>query len=201
VIALRAFGRYRNKKVVRSSDLTCQQVSSNYRLSEFQSAVLLAQLEKFTTQDKQRLENASFLTAAIEEMPGLEHVCIKTKDLKHGYYYYLIRYTPEAFGNLNPDRMCQVLNAEGIPFVAGDRMPLYAHPVFEAANLDGYLNPTAFERYRRMSASNDAVCPEVEKACRCTLILRHEILLGGRKDMDDIVAALWKIIDNIRELS
>jgi hypothetical protein len=52
-----------------------------------------------------------------------------------------------------------------------------------------------------MSASNDAVCPEVEKACRCTLILRHEILLGGRKDMDDIVAALWKIIDNITELS
>ena len=97
--------------------------------------------------------------------------------------------------------MCQALNAEGIPFVAGDRMPLYAHPVFEAANLDGYLNPTAFERYRRMSASNDAVCPEVEKACRCTLILRHEILLGDRKDMDDIVAALWKIIDNIRALS
>jgi len=54
VVALRAFGRFKGGTGVRSSDLTCQQLSSNYRLSEFQAAVLLGQLERFPDQDDRR---------------------------------------------------------------------------------------------------------------------------------------------------
>jgi len=200
VVALRAFGRFREKQFVRSSDLTCQQLSSNYRLSEFQSAVLLGQLEKFPAEDSRRQANARRLTAGIDEIPGLVHVRVDGLSMKHGYYYYLLKYEPEAYANHSPEEICAALNAEGIPFVPGDRKPLYAHPVFGVKNLSTTLSPEAIKRYQQAVNLSDPGCPATEQACRCTLILRHQVFLGRSADMDDIVEALWKVYKNINEL-
>jgi dTDP-4-amino-4,6-dideoxygalactose transaminase len=200
VVALRAFGRFREKEAVRSSDLTCQQISSNYRLSEFQSAVLLGQLEKFPAEDSQRQANAKRLTAGINGIPGLNHVRVDGLSMKHGYYYYLLQYEPDTYANLAPERLCQALNAEGIPFVPGDRKPLYAHPVFDVKNLSATLSPEVIKRYRQAVDPADPGCPATEQACKCTLILRHQVLLGQSTDMDDIIEALWKVYKNIDEL-
>jgi len=200
VVALRAFGRFREKQAVRSSDLTCQQLSSNYRLSEFQSAVLLGQLEKFPAEDSRRQANAKRLTAGIDGIPGLDHVCVAELSMKHGYYYYLLRYEPDAYANLAPERICAALNAEGIPFVPGDRKPLYAHPVFEVKNLDATLSSEIIKRYRQAVDLTHPGCPATEQACGRTLILRHQVLLGQSADMDDIIEALWKVYKNINEL-
>jgi len=200
VVALRAFGRFRDKQAVRSSDLTCQQISSNYRLSEFQSAVLLGQLERFPADDARRQKNARRLSAQIKDIPGLTHVCQELPGLKHGYYYYLIRYDPDVYAGLKPEKLCQALNAEGIPFVPGDRKPLYAHPVFTVQNLSARLCPQTLERYRQAVDISNPGCPATEEACTRTLILRHQVLLGTEADMDDIVAALWKIYKHINEV-
>jgi dTDP-4-amino-4,6-dideoxygalactose transaminase len=200
VVALRAFGRFREKDAVRSSDLTCQQISSNYRLSEFQSAVLLGQLQSFPDDDARRQANAKRLTEGIHEIPGLDHIRIDGLSMKHAYYYYLLKYEPEAYANLDPARLCQVLNAEGIPFVQGDRIPLYAHPVFEVENLRPYVCAEVLEHYQKAVDLDDPRCPATEKACNCTLILRHQVLLGQPGDMDDIIEALWKVYHNIDEL-
>jgi dTDP-4-amino-4,6-dideoxygalactose transaminase len=200
VVALRAFGRFREKDAVRSSDLTCQQISSNYRLSEFQSAVLLGQLERFPDDDARRQANARRLTEGIHEIPGLDHIRIDGPSMKHAYYYYLLKYEPEAYANLDPARLCQALNAEGIPFVQGDRKPLYAHPVFEVENLSPYVCAEVLEHYQKAVDLDDPRCPATEKACNRTLILRHQVLLGQPGDMDDIIEALWKVYHNIDEL-
>jgi len=199
VVALRAFGRFKGKTGVRSSDLTCQRLSSNYRLSEFQAAALLGQLEKFPGQDARRQANAVRLTEGIDQIPGVKHIRLYSPSMKHGYYY-LIRYEREEFGNLDQDRLCQALNAEGIPFAPGDRKPLYCHPVFEIENLAELLYPQVLERYRQAVALEHPECPVTEGACECTLILRHQVLLGEQRDMDDIVEAVWKVQRNIDEL-
>ena len=199
-MALRAFGRHRDKKAKRSSELVCQQLSSNYRLSEFQSAVLLGQLEKFPAEDARRQANAAYLTERVDHIPGLKHVRMDLSSMKHGYYYYLLRYEPDVYANLAPERFCQALNAEGIPFVPGDQKPLYRHPVFEVQNLSQYLCQSVMERYQQAVNLADPRCSVAEKACKCTLILRHPVLQGDEKDRDDIVTALWKIYRNIDEL-
>lgn len=201
VVALRAFGRFRNKGAVRSSDLTCQQISSNYRLSEFQSAVLLGQLERFAEQDDRRVANAGRLTAGIASISGLGHVRAQTAGMKHGYYYYLMRYDPDQFGNLTPEDLCRAFNAEGIPILPGDRKPLYRHPVFQPQNVAGWLWPDVLAQYKEASAIDRIQCPEAEKACENTLVLRHQVLLGSENDMDDIVEALGKVSENIDELT
>ena len=200
IVALRAFGRFKGKEAVRSSDLTCQQLSSNYRLSEFQSAVLLGQLEKFPEQDARRQFNAVRLTEGIHEIPGIRHVRLNESNMKHGYYYYLVRYDPGEFGNLDLDSLCGALNAEGIPFVPGDRKPLYRHPVFQPENLADYLCPQTLERYIKAVDLVHPDCPATEEACERTLLLRHQVLLGEPEDMDDIVMAIRKVQKNIHEL-
>ena len=200
IVALRAFGRFKGKEAVRSSDLTCQQLSSNYRLSEFQSAVLLGQLERFPDQDGRRQSNAVRLTEGIHEIPGMRHVRLNESNMKHGYYYYLVRYDPGEFGDLELDSLCGALNAEGIPFVPGDRKPLYRHPVFQPENLADYLCPQVLERYIKAVDLVHPDCPATEEACERTLLLRHQVLLGEPEDMDDIVAAMRKVQKNIHEL-
>ncbi len=200
VVALRAFGRFRGKDAVRSSDLTCQQISSNYRLSEFQSAVLLGQLERFPDDDARRQANARRLTEGIHQIPGLSHIRVEGLSMKHAYYYYLLKYEPEAYADLDPTRLCEALNAEGIPFVQGDRKPLYAHPVFEVENLSQSICAEVLEHYQKAVDLDNPRCPATEEACSCTLILRHQVLLGEPGDMDDIIEALWKIYKNIDEL-
>jgi dTDP-4-amino-4,6-dideoxygalactose transaminase len=200
VVALRAFGRFRDKEALRSSDLTCRQISSNYRLSEFQSAVLLGQLERFPGDDARRQANAKRLTQGVHQIPGLNHVRIADLPMKHGYYYYLLRYEPDTYANLDPARFCKALNAEGIPVVPGDRKPLYAHPVFEVENLSQYVCTEVLESYRKAVDLENPRCPVTEEACKRTLILRHQILLGEAGDVDDIIEALWKVYNNIDEL-
>jgi dTDP-4-amino-4,6-dideoxygalactose transaminase len=204
VIALRAFGRSLQKDsstLKRSSAFVSQTLSSNYRLSEFQAAVLLAHLDKFPIQDQRRQANAARLTRGLEEIPGLKHIRREAPSSKHGYYYYLLRYEPEQFGNLPPDRLCALLNAEGIPFLPGDARPIYHHPVFNLARLQGVLCPEILERYQKINKAVDPLCPVAEKVCRSTLILRHPVLLGEAVDMEDIVEALWKIKKNLKEVS
>ena len=200
VVALRAFGRFRDKEARRSSDLTCRQISSNYRLSEFQSAVLLGQLERFTGDDERRQANAKRLTEGVRQIPGLNHIRMAELPMKHGYYYYLLQYEPDTYANLDPAGLCKALNAEGIPVVPGDRKPLYAHPVFKVENLSQYVCAELLESYRKAVDLENPRCPVTEEACNRTLILRHQILLGEARDMDDIIEALWKVYKNIDEL-
>ena len=200
ITALRAFGRFNTGEAVRSSALECRQLSSNYRLSEFQSAVLLGQLDSFPAQDERRQANAARLTSHIDRLPGLRHVRALGADMKHGYYYYLIRYDPEHFGHVSPDRLCQVLSAEGVPFVPGDRRPLYRHPVFQPENVRSHLWPEAFARYEDALVRDPPRCPTAEAVCDSTIMLRHQVLLAEPPDIDEIGEALSKVTRNVEEM-
>jgi dTDP-4-amino-4,6-dideoxygalactose transaminase len=200
IAAFRAFGRSTGSSAERSSAVASTWLSSNYRLSEFLAAVLLAQLERFPSQDDRRQANAAYLTKALDEIPGVRHIRDRTMNMKHGYYYYLVGYEGDPFGNVSPEALCRALNAEGIPFVPGDQEPIYRHPVFDAVNLSKSLCPHLLDRYRRSADRTRSGCPTAEDACKRTILLRHQVLLGEREDMDHIIEALWKIHDNIGEL-
>jgi dTDP-4-amino-4,6-dideoxygalactose transaminase len=200
VTALTAFGRFAGEKTERSSAFPSQMLSSNYRLSEVQAAVLLGQLEKFGRQDERRRTNASRLTKNLRGIPGVEHVRADSPGSRHSYYYYLVRYDPGVFGNLAPAEMCRILNAEGIPFVPGDSKPIYRNPVFEPGALSKFLCPQVLKRYEDSVRRNPFDCPMAEDACKRTLILRHQVLLGDTEGMDHISDALGKVLENLEKV-
>jgi len=94
------------------------EISGNYRLGEFQGAVLNAQFDRFDDQAACREDNGQYLTAQLQEIPGIAPQVRDDDCTRHGYHLFPFRVDPEAFG-VPRDVFVEALAAEGIPARAG----------------------------------------------------------------------------------
>ena len=123
------------------------------------------------------------------------------KDCKHVYYRYALRYFEDKIG-IPRDIFCKALTAEGFEHISGYGYPLYLLPIFQRkiAYGDGGC-PFNCKFYNAEVSYKKAICPNVEKMyekeifindfCRPPLKIR---------DMDDIINAFHKILENIDDL-
>jgi dTDP-4-amino-4,6-dideoxygalactose transaminase len=103
---------------------------SNYRLGEFQAAILRTQLKKFQAwQHPLRNRNSDYLRQRLDaiegircqqKIPGVEEV---------GQYVFPVTFDPKKFQHLNKTAFYQKLNANGIP-TADNYPPLHALACF-----------------------------------------------------------------------
>jgi dTDP-4-amino-4,6-dideoxygalactose transaminase len=168
-------------------------IGGNYRLSEFQGAVLNAQWTRFDEQTTTRDRNGKYLAEQIAQIPGLYPQRRGPECTRHSYHLFAFRVVADEFG-MARDAMIAALTAEGIPSLAGYVIPLYKQKLFEDQAFGPYVgckrtNPDL--DYGRTS------CPNCETICyRQGAWFEQRMLLGTREDMDDIVAALKKIHAN-----
>jgi len=156
----------------------------NYRLSEFQAAVLCAQLERLEDQIEKREENARYLTEKFSEISGIFHPRDFSHQTKyHSYYYYVLIYQSEEFECILRDLFVKALRAEGVPAEV-TYIPLPDVPMFKQG------------KYPLKGTS----CPKTKEIASRILVLMHHVLLGTKEDMDCIVKAVVKIKENIIEL-
>ncbi|RLI37130.1 DegT/DnrJ/EryC1/StrS family aminotransferase [Candidatus Bathyarchaeota archaeon] len=169
---------------------------TNCRMTEFQAAILLVQLERLPEQTRIRNERAAYLTRKLSRIDGITPLKRPEKVTNHAYHLYIFRYDEEAFGGLPREVFIEALNAEGIPCSPGYR-PLYKLPAFQRL---GEIPFIPRELVREMDYSKVRL-PNTERACYKEAVwLRQNELLGSEEDMDDIVAAVEKIKDNVDEL-
>ena len=169
----------------------------NYRITEFQAAVLLAQLERLDDQTRIREENATYLSGRLKEIGGVRPLVHDPRATRLAYYQYLFRYSPEEFKGLARDRFIEALNAEGIPCESW-YLPVHRSPLFA---LKASQYPEARRRYGEEYAPEQVSCPVTERAAYSEAVcLPHSMLLGGKRDMDDIADAIIKIKTNVHEL-
>ena len=142
----------------------------NYRITEFQAAVLLAQLERAPELMRRRDEAARVLDKLIDEAPGVEPLERDGRVTRHAYHLYVFRYRPEEFRGLPKERFVEALRAEGIPCSPGYR-PLYTY---------GFLPPSK-------------PLPNTEKTREEIVWLPQPILLSKPQDLQDIAQAIQKI--------
>jgi len=168
----------------------------NYRMTEFQAAVLLVQLNRLEKQNKTRNENALYLSAKLSEIDGITPLKRDERVTTHAYHLYIFRYAKEKFSGVTRDRFLEALNAEGIPCARG-YVPLYK---------EGYLNearkcPLSCSYYSGKIDYTKVDCPVTEKACNEEAVwLTQNMLLGTKEDMDTIVEAIQKVKNNVDEL-
>ena len=169
----------------------------NYRLSELQGALLLAQLSRLESQTATRNANGLYLNEKLAQVPGIRPMAREVGETTHSYHLYMFRYDPAAFGGLPRERFLAALAAEGIPCSGGYRVGLYRQPLFAEANFGPF---TGYRRVRDHLACDPADFPVTEKACAEAVWLSQSMLLGDRADMDDIVSAVWKVCEHWEEL-
>lgn len=132
-------------------------LAQNYRMSELQGAVALAQLGKVHASVARRRERAAQLTAAIAGIPGVCAPYVPANTV-HSWWLYMLRVAnAKEFGTR--------LVAEGVPaWVEYIIDPLYFSPMFterKTYGTSGYpLNEFARQQYTR------GLCPNAEQSLK-----------------------------------
>ena len=170
---------------------------TNYRITEFQAAILLAQLERLDEQTERRIGNAQYLNSKLSRIDGVKPLKSDDRVTRHAYHLYIFRVDPEAFGGASKASIAKALQAEGIPVSVGYSRPLYKEPYLEY-----FLKcPLSCPYYARRVDYSSIRMPFTERACYIEgLWLPQYVLLGSREDMDDIISAIEKVRDNAEEL-
>jgi dTDP-4-amino-4,6-dideoxygalactose transaminase len=164
-------------------------VSRNLRMTEWQGAILLAQLERMPEQTALRLKNAQKLDAALQET-GVFTVLGSDdpRAQQRAYHLYQFRYAPGIDG-VSRERFLEALRAEGVPCSVGYPVPLHKQPLFQ-----GVKPPTGLQSYQDLELPNAAIM------CEENIWLAQSILLGTDSDTQDIIDAIVKVIENADEL-
>lgn len=166
----------------------------NYRLTEFQAAILIEQLRRLPEQTATRMSNGLRLNALLAGIPGIRPMAIPAWVTEHSFHLYIFRVDAETFG-IGRDELLAALQDEGIPCSAGYPRPLYRNPMFLENNFNSNglpLTPPG----RLIDYSRDQErCPHAEQACKDTIWIEHRVLLAPVEEVEDVARAIQKIYD------
>lgn len=167
---------------------------TKYRISDFPAAVLMAQITRFEEVCARREKNAAYLREEIKRIPGIvpqEHYPESTRQT---HCRFGLRYDKARFNGLERSKLIRALSAEGVPAEEGYR-PLNKDPFIEQSlTTRGYRAIYSEERLNKYREQNR--CPRNDQLCATALALPHEVLLGMKQDVDDVVAAFGKVQEN-----
>ena len=169
---------------------------SNYRLSEWQGAVLLAQLTRLDEQTSRRHQMGRILDRLLSEIPGISPQSHDSRITRNGQYAYIFHYDKRAFAGVETLRFVEALEAEGIPTQA-PYPPLHKLDVFTSGAYRDRLSGT--QAGAKHDFLGDAF-PNSEREAWETVWITQNALLGDEDDMREITAAVQKIQEKARDL-
>ncbi len=167
----------------------------NYRMTEFQAALLRVQLTRLDEQNRNRQANAAYLSQRLDAIAGLSPLVQDPRTTLHGFHLYILRYDEKLTG-LPRARFLEALAAEGIPVSGGYPFPLYENPMFLEKRFINGAFPLDTAYHDNMDYASFAErCPVAEHACRSEAVwMTQNLFLGTQQDMDDIADAIEKVI-------
>jgi dTDP-4-amino-4,6-dideoxygalactose transaminase len=150
-------------------------VGMNFRLTDLQSALAVAQYEQLDARNRARAENAEHLAARLSRWPYFIRQSVEPH-AEPAWFLFKTRYVP-APGMPSRDELVALLAAEGIPAVAGYTRLLYENPLFT----------------RRGAGYGRGTCPRSEAINAEFLWFPFLNPPNTPRDMDDAADAIDKI--------
>lgn len=164
---------------------------ANFRMTEFQAALLTAQMTRVEAQSRHREQNATYLSSLLSEIPGIKPAKMYEGCTRNAYHLYMFNYDPKHFEGLPRTRFVEALYAEGVRSTAG-YAPLYREPF-----LKNTLQSRAYQAIypsKRISDYLDSIhCPVNDGLCESVIWMTQTSLLGTRSEMDQAAEAVRKI--------
>jgi dTDP-4-amino-4,6-dideoxygalactose transaminase len=175
-----------------------QIIGGNYRMGEFQAALLLGQLERLEAQSNVRELNAAYLIARMKRIPGISPQRRGQEHTRHGYHLFLVRFDESVY-KFPREVFLKAMQAEGIPLIGGYTVPLYRQSAF--TNLA--FGPFTGYRIAHPDLDYEKVdCPVCERICtREGTWFPHTVLLGDQRDMDSVADAFEKVYAGRAEIA
>jgi dTDP-4-amino-4,6-dideoxygalactose transaminase len=153
---------------------------SNMRMTEWQGAVLQAQLARFPEQHRIRNANAVVLNEALAEIPGIRPQPRDERMDANGNYCFIFHYDASEFAGVPLREFEAALEAEGIPM--------------------GVSYPSLGDLELFAGDDRPAV-PVAVNAAATTVWLEHRMLLARRESVLDVARVVEKVHQNAARLA
>ncbi len=165
----------------------------NYRVTEFQAAILLGQLEMLDELTERRARNARLLSSALEQIEGISPLPRQDAATREFHYNYVFRYKA-GDSSISRDVFVAALDAEGIPCDGRFYEPVYRSDLFR---VDAVQFPQlALMRDEPVDYRNSN-CPVSERAAYDEAVwIPQFVLLGSEQEVGEVASAVRKVIAN-----
>ncbi|HLV85923.1 MAG TPA: DegT/DnrJ/EryC1/StrS family aminotransferase [Candidatus Sulfotelmatobacter sp.] len=174
-------------------------IGFNYRLGEFQAAVLDAQLKRLPQQGKLREKNMKYLERKLKGTKGIRFLKPEPRITRLAPYGYVLKYIEEEADGIPRAAFVAALQLEGIPCDGLFYEPVYKSSLFPVQASD--FPALSWNRERPLDLRTTYSCPEAERAgYKEAVWFMHQLFLGSNKDVDAIVDAIHKVLENREEL-
>ena len=174
-------------------------LGSNLRMTEFQGALLLAQLTRLEEQTLKRQANAERLNRELRGVRGIRLLDNDPRMTRRSYHIYIFRVDTEKLG-IPIARFIEALTAEGVPAYSGYGKPIYANGLYQNANQAKAPHPITAPFAGKGVDYSKVSCPVCEQVCRDAVWIWQNALLAEEDDMCAIAATVRKVVDNIEEI-
>ena len=173
--------------------------SGNFRITEFQAAILVEGLKRLPAQNEVRDENGKYLNSLLAEIPGVMPMKRDARETKEAYFNFSFRYNKDEFKGLPVAKFREALSAE---------IGISASASYEPLNKCSlYVPHTKPSRHKL----NDAYWAEIDPkrfvlpVCdrvhfEESVCLHHKVLMGTKADIDMIATAIKKIYANAESI-
>ncbi|NUN96915.1 MAG: DegT/DnrJ/EryC1/StrS family aminotransferase [Candidatus Omnitrophica bacterium] len=164
---------------------------SNLRLSAWQAALLLGQIDTLDEENSLRHKNALYLESILRGIEGVEAIAVDVEGVtRHAHHLVLFRYDSSKFEGLTRDQFTKAAQAEGIP-VGNGYVPIYTQGCVREYASWPFIAPLLKARgidYSKVS------CPVTERVSRHEGFWTHmNVLMGGASELDSFAEAFRKI--------
>ncbi len=172
-------------------------LSSNYRLSDLQAALLVAQLTHLPQQVEARDAAGRALDDGMAETGILLPQRRDERVTRRGYYFAVYRYQPDALDGISRDVFLAALEAEGVSASIAYGVPVYRYAAFSPEA----LQCSPLRGLENVPAYHELNLPVVERISQHEqLTIPHKILLAGPEGVQLVVDAVAKIAEHRDEL-
>ena len=168
-------------------------------MTEFQAALLMAQMTRIEEQAHTRTANAAYLTSMLREIPGIAPARVYDGCTRNAYHLYMFRYDSRHFAGLPRASFLKALAAEGVP-ASGGYTPLNTQPFLK--------NTLASRGFQRIFPARELAgweernrCPANDRLCQEAVWFVQTMLLAPRASMERIAEAIRKIQEHAGELA
>jgi L-glutamine:2-deoxy-scyllo-inosose/3-amino-2,3-dideoxy-scyllo-inosose aminotransferase len=173
--------------------------SGNFRITEFQAAILVEAMKRLPEQLALRDENGKYMNSLLADIPGVMPMKRDARETKEAYFNFSFRYNKAEFKGLPVAKFREALTAEiGIPATAS------YEPLNKCSLYVPHTKPARHKLSEQYWAEIDPkrfelpVCDRIyfeESVC-----LHHKVLMGTHEDMDMIATAIKKIYANAESI-
>lgn len=173
--------------------------SGNYRMTEFQAALLLESLLRLPRDNRIREKNATYFNSRLAGLPGVRPMRRDRRETMGAYYNFSFRYNKNEFKGLDVTTFREALAKELGCGVEASYEPLNACALYTP-----HTKPWRYKLNEKHWKQIDPARFELPVCHRIyseeSVCFHHTVLMGTKADMDLILEAIQKIYDNADDL-